>query len=290
MSHRPMLESWLERQESFAQCLLPRLVEEHRQTKKEQLEQVVCLAEANSFVAWETGYQEQDTGEPLSILWGWDGDGRAPLLERSIQEMRGNLMVQLPPKSPYSSTLEKLGFVLERYRLSLTPRLHDLETAQKGRYSLRLATELDRVMLCTLAADYVEHTLPPGRQERLAEYTTSILSRFRTIDFGPESPIDLFVAEEKHRSIGYILVELMADGSVYVEDVGVKRSHWGKYVAQFLIRAVENLLVDHGVDLLWCEISAANRRSFVTACRFLKFEPRLEFWMYRPGTRTGSRV
>ena len=137
-------------------------------------------------------------------------------------------------------------------------------------------------MLCTLAADYAVFTIPPGREELQTLYQTSILSRFRTIDFGPESAIDLFVAEENHRSVGYILVELMPDGSLYVEDLGVKRSHWGKYVAQFLIRATENLCVDQGIDLMWCEISAANRRSFLTASRSLKFQPRLNFWMYRP--------
>ena len=190
-------------------------------------------------------------------------------------------MVRIPPGELCAEQLERLGFLLERYRLCLTPKVHDLETPQQSRYSLRLATEVDRVMLCTLAADYAQYTMPPGREELLTQYTTSILSRFRSIDLSSESPLDLFVAEENHRSVGYILVELMPDGSVYVEDMGVKRSHWGKYVAQFLIRAIENLLVQQGIDLLWCEISAANRRSFVTACRSLRFEPRLQFWMHR---------
>jgi hypothetical protein len=280
--HHDMLRGWLGRQESFPQCFLPRMLAEYRELKVAQLDRVVCMADGPSFVAWETGYQEEDTAEPLAIMWGWDGEAKTSLLERSIGEMNGNLMVQLPPNDPHSESLERLGFVLERYRLCLTPRQHDLETPQQGRYSLRLATELDRILLCTLAADYVVHTLPPGREELLAKYTTSILSRFRAIDFGPESSTDLFVAEENHRSVGYILVELMPDGSVCVEDVGVKRAHWGKYVAQFLIRATENLLVDEGLDLMWCEISAANRRSYITACRSLRFEPRLEFWMYRP--------
>ena len=143
-------------------------------------------------------------------------------------------------------------------------------------------------MLCTLAADYAEFTVPPGREELLQQYTTSILSRFRTIDFGPESPVDLFVAEENYQSVGYILVELMADGSMYLEDIGVKRSHWGKYVAQFLVRAVENLLVAHDIELMWSEISASNRRSFLTAVRSLRFEPRVEIWIHRRHEKLSS--
>lgn len=287
-NHRKRLSDWLAVQDSFAQCLHPDLLETHREQKASLLDQVTCLQEGSSFVAWAGGFKEEDTQEPVAALWGWEGELKASLLERSLAEVDGHLMVELASGDPDSRILQDKGFVLERHRLSLTPREHDLETPRQGRYSLRLARELDRVMLCTLAADYAEFTVPPGREELLQQYTASILSRFRTIDFGEESPIDLFVAEENYQSVGYILVELMADGSMYLEDIGVKRSHWGKYVAQFLVRAVENLLVAHGIELMWSEISASNRRSFLTAVRSLRFEPRVEIWLYRRHEKLSS--
>ena len=216
-NHRKLLSEWLAVQESFAQCLHPDLLETHREQKASQLEQVTCLQEGSSFVAWAGGFKEEDTQEPVAALWGWEGELKASLLERSLAEVDGHLMVELASGDPDSRILQDKGFVLERHRLSLTPREHDLETPRQGRYSLRLARELDRVMLCTLAADYAEFTVPPGREELLQQYTASILSRFRTIDFGEESPIDLFVAEENYQSVGYILVELMGDGSMYLE-------------------------------------------------------------------------
>ena len=39
---------------------------------------------------------------------------------------------------------------------------------------------------------------------------------YRTIDLSPDSPFDLFIAEENHQSVGYALVELM-DGEIGVE-------------------------------------------------------------------------
>ena len=280
-NHRKRLSDWLASQQSFAACLHPDLLETHREQKASLLDQVTYLEEGSSFVAWAGGFEEEDTKEPVSALWGWEGDRKASLIERSLAEVEGHLMVELTSGDPDSRILQEQGFVLERHRLSLTPREHDLDTPRQGKYSLRLARELDRVMLCTLAADYAEFTVPPGREELLEQYAASIFAGYRTIDFGPESPIDLFVAEEKYQSVGYILIELKPDGTVYLEDLGVKRSHWGKYVAQFLVRAVENLLVAHGTELMWSEISAGNRRSFRTAVRSLRFQPRVEIWFRR---------
>ena len=275
------LSRWLSEQQSFDDCLHPRLIESSRAAKASILENVVCLTESGSFIAWSPGYREEDTGEAVTALWGWEGEQKLPLLLRSIEQIQSHLMIEVEAQSRDSEILQRAGFTLERHRLALTPADHDPNTCRQGRYTLRLASELDRVMLCTLAADYARYTVPPGREELLGQYTVSILSRFRELDFGPESPIDLFIAEDEGRAVGYILVELMPDGTVYVEDVGVKQSHWGKYVAQFLVRAIQNLLVEHEVDLMWCEISAANRRSYLTAVRSLRFEPRVEIWIRR---------
>jgi len=276
-----LLSEWLATQETFPQCLGPRLLESFREGKASAMEGLVRFEKGSSFLAWSTGFFEQDTQEPIAALWGWDGERKAEFLSRSLRELDCSLMVELAAGDPDGALLKECGFVLERYRLSLTPREHALDTPQQGRYSLRLATDLDRALLCTLAADYAEFTLPAGQSHRLSQYTTSILARYREVDYGPDSAVDLFVAEEDHLAAGYILVELMDDGTLYLEDIGVKRSHWGKYVAQFLIRAAENIMVAHGIDLLWCEISSANRRSFVTAVRSLRFEPRVEIWMRR---------
>ncbi|MCA9775792.1 MAG: GNAT family N-acetyltransferase [Candidatus Eremiobacteraeota bacterium] len=277
------LSKWLTGRDSFAECLHPALLESCRVQKLALIDRVVCLEQDSAFFAWSTGFREEDTGQPVTALWGWEGgtDEKAALLKRSLDELEGHLMVELATGDSDAQLLADHGFVLERHRLSLNPQEHILDTPRQGRYSLRLATELDRVMLCTLAADYAQYTVPPGREELLQQYTASILGRFRAVDFGPDSAVDLFVAEENYQSVGYILVELMPDGTVYLEDIGVKRAHWGKYVAQFMVRAVENLLVQYGVELLWCEISAANRRSYLTAVRSLRFQPRVEIWLHR---------
>ena len=135
-------------------------------------------------------------------------------------------------------------------------------------------------MLASLAAAHVVHTLPPGRQDRVAEYTASVLQRFGDLQYGDGAALDLLIAEELPllNSVGYLLIEAGDDGRAFLYDMGVRQSHWGKYVAQFLVRATENLLVQLEVELLVTEISAANRRSFLTACRSLRFEPRRELW------------
>lgn len=283
---RDFLQEWLHRQITFPRCFLPRQRETILAAKEASLEQdeLVAVGSQEAFMVWERGLEEEDTGRPVAELWGAGGELHQwpSLLQQSAERLPDlTLLIEIEPQSDLRQTLSHNGFDLERHVITREPQKHDLSTAQQSRYRLRAGRELDRTLLCTLAADHMVHTLPPGREDDLALYTASILRRFRTLDFGPDSDYELLIAEEDRRAVGYILLHMTAEGA-YLLDTGVRRSHWGKYVAQFMTRATENLLVDHGVDLLYAEVSAANRRSFVTACRSLKFQHRLDMWLRSP--------
>lgn len=284
-----LLRHWLKEQRSFPECLRVERLQATRRAREEQLlspNKLKFLGDESAFVVWETDLLEQDTGRKVANLWAWQGTNRQllGLFEGSIREFSGQaLMVErVAGAELFEELLQHSGFTKCRYRLSRTPQTHELDTLRQGQFRLRQGGEYDRAFLCNLATAHVRHTLPPEREEQSKTYSQSILKRFTELDYdGPDSAYDLLIAEEKvsRMSVGYILLELDEEKSAFILDLGVRESHWGRYVAQFMIRATENLLVEHGIDFLHTEISAANRRSFVTACRSLKFEPRVEQWM-----------
>ncbi len=295
MSTPEYLLRWLEQQSFFPECLGPEDVDQAKQARLEQLagwESLALRGNEHSFVVWETGLVEQDTGRSVCSLWGYQGTPQEveALLQGAAREFDDQTLMVEVPYHPLGSSdrdlqevLTKTGFVKTRYRLLRRPQQHNLDTPRQGRYRLRQGTELDRSFLCRLATDHVVHTLPPDREKEIATYTQAIFERFMSLDLGPDSPFELLIADlaSNHTAVGYILLELQGE-RVHLVDLGVRQSQWGQYVAQFLVRATENLLLAHDITHLHTEISAANRRSFVTACRSLKFEPLVVQWLRSP--------
>lgn len=238
------------------------------------------FARGESFLVWDTDLVEEDTGTCLAGLWAAK-DLDEELLDFSAARLQRPLVVEVPrARTQERAFWQARGFALQRYRLARTPQTHDLETQRQGRFRLRLGSELDRITMCTLAAEHAEHTLPPGRADRVEEYRSAVLARLSDLDLGEESSFDLLVAEElsTYTVVGYLVLQLLEEQTALLFDLGVRRSHWGQYVAQFLVRATENLLVQHGIEFFVTEISAANRRSFLTAQRSLNFEIKTEIW------------
>ena len=273
-SQRETLESWLQEQIRFSECLLPEQADSVRQAKLEQLasgESLVMVGEAEHFLVWQTGLHMEGTGETLSRLWAQQASPNIlpELLEHSIQELNSELLAfQRESKSELpKALLEESGFSLHRYRLALKPQAHALEEERYQDFRMRWATELDRSLLTSLASNTVGFTLPPNSEHQHQHYADSIVKRYQALDFGEDSPYNLLIAEhsQSRTGLGYILLMEDDSGLIYLDDMAVKTEHWGRYIGHFMVRSAENLLVEHGYPLMYAEISAANRRSLLAA-------------------------
>jgi hypothetical protein len=144
---------------------------------------------------------------------------------------------------------------------------------------------LDRSLLVSLAANSVGFTLPPGGEDQLESYTANTIERYGALDYGDDSSYTLLVAENSRtrQGAGYVLLHEDDDGCVLLDDLAGKREYWGRYIGHFLVRSVENLLLEHGYPILYAEISAANRRSYLTAVRQLRFRPDFQYWTKMTG-------
>lgn len=284
------LSDWVQTQTHFPECLLPSNLEEHRAVRLERAqnqENLRVFGDSSRFVAWETGLT-LETGQPLAQLWGWraDGDSLTALLEESRSELASNILlwVREPDGEPHSSRLEGQGFELYRRRYILHPKVHDLSGPRTAKLRLRSATELDRAAICSIAVNQVSYTVPESFAKEVENIQRHTMERFNSMDISENSPFDIFLAEDRTslRPLGYILLSAGESGTVYLDDLAVKRDSWGGYVGHFMVRSVENLLSELGLSLLFTDIAQANRRSHLTATRQLKFVPNLEYWIRFP--------
>lgn len=286
---REYLRGWLERQESFGECLTPEQTGSARSVKREQLEEteLLMVGEPERFVVWQTGLTLEGTGEPLSRVWGWQApQSELPrLFSESSSRLKPGLLAidRRVDGEPSPKVLQGCGFELQRHRLVLFPRAHNLQEERYRDFTLRAAGDLDRPLLINLASETLAFTLPPGEDDRIDLYSESLLSKYQVLDYGSDSPYDLLLAEHRptRSAVGYILLFEDENGYICLDDLAVKREQWGKYVGHFMVRSVENLLVEHGYPVMYAEISQANRRSFLTAQRQLHFRPDLQYWLKR---------
>lgn len=282
-----IVRAWLESETHFPECLLPDNVEEHRARKMERLEtgeKLRIFEQAGQFIVWETGLS-MDTGQSLAQVWGWrsEGDGLDALFKESLAELSCDMFLfnRSPDSVPEPALLESFGFGLYRRRFVLWPRERDLNTPRMTGLRLRAASELDRGAVCSIATNQVAYTLPADFSHELERVIQFTLDRYRRLELGDDSAFDLLLAEEKAtlRPCGYILLSAGEPGTVYLDDLAVKKEYWGNYVGHFMVRSVENLLIENGLKLLYADISEANRRSHMTATRQLGFVPNLEYWL-----------
>lgn len=286
----PRFKVWTESQSSFVECLRQEDLESIRSERLallNQPEQLSLFGTENGFIAWRLDQISYDNGDSLAVYLGHQGPEQElpALIRASSEDLTGRtLVVEVPVES--ISTAEILyenGFTKQRYRLTRVPTEHNLDTPRQGQFELRLGGELDRLFLCSLAGDNAVYTMPPGYQDNLEQYTKSIMERLRVLDYSTESDYDLLIAQDKSsgKSVGYGLLRATSEDVVVLEDIGIRKSYWGRYVAQFIIRSIENLLIAHNFNFLVIEISAANRRSYLTARKSLGFKPKTELLMLK---------
>lgn len=282
------LNEWVVGQDSFDDCLLAHNLELHREARLEFLaecgESLSLVAHQGGFVAWQRGLQMEDTGASLCQLWAHSpGDDPHGLWQRASEGLESDFLMatRSPAGSPSSDLLKGLGYSLYRQRYVVTPQEHELGGPRMADFRLRLAVELDRPTICNIATDQVTYTVPPEFENDVEKIVRYTFDRFNSLDYGEDSATDIFLAEDRLtlKALGYILLHPGEPGTLYLDDMAVRRDYWGKYVGHFMIRSVENLMVEHEFQVLYADISQANRRSHVAARRQIGFLPFLEYWL-----------
>lgn len=289
MSAPPWLREWVERQTSFPECLRAQDLEEHRSRRLALLEtdpQLLVVGEEACFLAWDRQAEEQDTQQPIALLWARQGplSSLRPLLEQSFSELR-----ELPhyvacsvDDDGWRELLLELGFSAWRHFVTKSMRTRAVESS----LSMREGEESDRSFFTALAASVARHTLPPEGQSELALYRRALLQRLLRLPYGRDSEHRLLIAEDSEGlKLGYLLLQLRPPHTAYVVDIGVDRNHWGSGIAQFLVLSAESELVGKGYEFYVGEISAANSRSFRVATEYCSFRPNRTLWR-RPASQT----
>lgn len=283
-----LLKDWVVQQESFEDCLLPDNANLHRQARLEFLaesaDSLALVTHQGGFVAWERGLLMEDTGASLCQLWAHSpGDDPDGLWRRASDGLESDFLMatRSPDGSPPGGLLKSLGYNLYRQRYVVAPREHELDVPRMAGYRLRLAGALDRPTICNIATDQVTYTIPPEFENDVEKIVRYTFDRFDSLDYGEDSATDIFLAEDRItlKAVGYILLHPGEPGTLYLDDMAVRREYWGKYVGHFMIRSVENLMVEHEFRVLYADISQANRRSHVAARRQIGFLPFLEYWL-----------
>ncbi|MCA9796156.1 MAG: GNAT family N-acetyltransferase [Candidatus Eremiobacteraeota bacterium] len=282
---RQWVASVVASQPAFRDAFRPGSLERVRQRRLQELSdpdlQIHSL-ESVGYLAWDCSMVEPDTGQPVANLWDlWV----AP--DQSFEQVAHQLWLlsDLGARKPMVELTDpregefwrSLGFHLRRHRIGKTPVAHDDSTQERAGVRLRRGQERDRTFVTTLAAANLHHTLPPGGQAQSALYLRATTARFGQLDF---DQFPLIVAQDRRTyvGVGYLILEPEEHGSAYLYDMGVRSTHWGRLVAQALVRGAETELVDSGFTFFHAEVSAANRRSLLTARRTLSFAPLTEWW------------
>ncbi|MGE0490166.1 MAG: GNAT family N-acetyltransferase [Vulcanimicrobiota bacterium] len=282
---RPWVASIVAGQSAFRDAFRPGSLERVRQRRLQELTDLdlqVHSLEPAGYIAWDCSMIELETGREVASLWDlWVDPTRsfeavANQLWQASELGGRQPMVELtdPRERAFWSSL---GFHLRRHRLGKTPAVHDDSTQERAGVRLRRGQERDRTFVTTLAAANLHHTLPPGGQAQAALYLQASIARFAQLDF-EEFPLIVAQDRRTYVAVGYLILKPEEHGSAYLFDMGVRSTHWGKLVAQALVRGAETELVDSGFTFLHAEASAANRRSYWTARRTLAFQPLTEWW------------
>lgn len=241
------------------------------------------------YALWDLAGHERTTQRPIARLWDLQvAPGHnalqvaAALLDASEAELpKGvhRVILTTTEDAYWSPILASRGYEIETLRMTRELSSHQLEGPRLSAFRARPLRDGDRALLRVLAATNLSHTLPAGRQDELDRFQSATQQYFE--EFDPMAP-DLvgLVAVEKstRRSIGYILVNLESEGLAYLRDISVRPEYWGRYAAQFLVRAAENELVQRGYREIYADISADNPRSYRTAQRSLGFKKAGQLW------------
>ncbi len=286
---RKSLLAWLDRKTQFREALTERQFQAARQQRRQD-EPALWLAlqdeQLMGLLGWELNQHELDTGRPVASLWEFhypDPETAQALYQASLPTLRDRprWLVEVDPKSPEKQFWLNRGFQPERHRIGRVPERHNLNSEAMRAFSLKEGGPANQEFVTTLAVTNLDEVLPPGRSQERSLYLESTLRLFQNLDYGGRHR--LFLVRYRHRAIGYLILDLQDSEDAYLLDMGVRRAHWGQRAAQFLVRSAENFLVTNGYQYLYAQVSAANRRSYLTARRSLGFQDRRIILHYNNG-------
>lgn len=288
MTGRTALESWVQSQSGFPECLRAEDLEYCRQKRLDYLgsgNSPTIVQAGDLFVAWDAKCLERDTGKPLAMLWATNSPNEKfqELLIQSAQELDPLPLVA----SAFTQQLDQMNALQQS---GFYPLRHFV-TKSMGRqsvnfpYQMREGAENDRPFFSALAVSVASHTLPPNRQSDLGAYNRILVKSLLKLDYTRDSENRLLIAEDEDgERVGYLLLRTDERKTAWVVDIGVSKSHWGKGVAQFLVLSAENQLIEEGYQFYVGEISAANKRSLWVSTKLCGFSPNRQLWRRDPGT------
>lgn len=189
-----------------------------------------------------------------------------------------SLVVQLPAQArDWILCFEARDFQLQMFQIGRPVERHSMETPRVKQFRVRRAKQRDSLLLQLLCTQNLEYTLVEGQQDELESLSGSMLEALGSLDFD-DPEILVLIADDikKRRSVGYIVVYLQQPAFLF--DMSVRREYWGRYVAQALVRGAENELAELGFSYLYADVSARNRRSYLTAVRSLGFKTLSQRW------------
>ncbi|MCA9791116.1 MAG: GNAT family N-acetyltransferase [Candidatus Eremiobacteraeota bacterium] len=247
------------------------------------------VAPGAGYALWDLAGHERTTRRPIARLWDLqvapDRNAlqvAAALLDASevdLPQGLHRLALTTSEDEKWSPILASRGYEIETLRMAREVNHHQLEGPRLSGFRARPLRDGDRALLRVLAATNLSHTLPAGRHDELDRFQAATQQYFEEFDPMANDLIGLVAVEKStRRSIGYILVNLEADGMAYLRDISVRPEYWGRYAAQFLVRAAENELVGRGYREIYADISADNPRSYRTAQRSLGFKRAGQLW------------
>ena len=235
------------------------------------------------YVSLCLGQKEGLTAEPqaqIYELWSGQAEEQKLLLEQAEQCARETgsqfLVCQLPPGHRLEGPLSEAGFAVDIERI-------DKEVTglrqPGGLLNLRLARPNDRLFILGLIRRTCANTKPAGREISAPRMLEIFFQSYQSLDFAGDPELITLIAETpaRARAIAYLVIRLGLTEDpdpatfAYIYDIAVHPDHWGKRAPHDLLFRAEQLLKERGIDRLVADISASNRRAFVTATRSIGY-------------------
>ena len=241
------------------------------------------LAGDDGYLSLCLGQKEGLTAEPqaqIYELWASQAELQKQLLEQAEGCARRNgsqfLVCQLPPGHPLEGPLSEAGFAVEIERI----QKEVTGLRQPGqRLTIRPARPNDRLFILGLIRRTCANTKPAGREISAPRMLEIFFESYQSLDFAGDPELITLIAETpgRARAIAYLVVRLGLSEEpdpatfAYIYDIAVHPDHWGKRAPHDLLFRAEQLLKERGIHRLVADISASNRRAFLTATKSLGY-------------------
>jgi GNAT superfamily N-acetyltransferase len=248
------------------------------------------FVQPEGYVSVCLGQKEGLTAEPqaqIYELWSSQPEQQKLLLQQAEQCARANgsqfLVCQLPPGHRLEAELAEAGFSVD------IERIHKEITGlrQPGSVlNLRLARPNDRLFILGLIRRTCANTRPAGREISAPRMLEIFFQSYQSLDFAGDPELITLIAETpgRARAIAYLVIRLGLSEDpdpatfAYIYDIAVHPDHWGKRAPHDLLFRAEQLLKERAIERLVADISASNRRAFLTATKSLGYRLASRRW------------